>query len=188
MKVTETNLKGCYIIEPNVFGDDRGYFFESFNKKVFKEKTGIDTEFVQDNQSLSNRGVLRGLHFQKGEYAQAKLVRVIKGRVLDIVVDLRLKSPTFGEIYSVELSEKNKLQLFVPRGFAHGFSVLEDNTIFSYKCDNYYNKESEGGIIYNDSILNIDWKLHPSEIQLSEKDKRLPSFNTLLQNIKLVNN
>ena len=184
MKVIETKLKGCFIIEPNVFGDDRGYFFESFNKKKFQEETGVEVDFVQDNQSLSNRGVLRGLHFQKDEFAQAKLVRVIKGKVLDVVVDLRPKSPTFGEVYSVELSEKNKLQLFVPRGFAHGFSVLEDKTIFSYKCDNYYNKSSEGGVVYNDSQLNIDWKLKESEILLSEKDRMLPYFSSFRENHK----
>ena len=183
MKVVETKLKGCYIIEPMIFGDDRGCFFESFNKKAFKERTGIDIEFVQDNQSLSNRGVLRGLHFQKGKFAQAKLVRVIKGKVLDVVVDLRPKSLTFGHTYSVELSEKNKLQLYVPRGFAHGFSVLEDDTIFSYKCDNYYNKESEGGILYNDTYLNINWLLEDSEIRLSQKDKTLPSFQALIREL-----
>ena len=128
---------------------------------------------------MSQRGVLRGLHFQKGEHAQAKLVRVIKGRVLDIAVDIRPNSPSYGKSFSIELSEENKLQLYVPRGFAHGFSVLEDDTIFSYKCDNYYNKASEGGIIYNDSQLNIDWKLDKDEIMLSEKDKALPTFKSL---------
>ena len=176
MKVTETKLKGCFIVEPTVFGDHRGYFFESFNQKLFAQKTGLDVHFVQDNQSLSNRGVLRGLHFQQGDYAQAKLVRVVKGRVLDVAVDLRKDSDTYGQHVALELSEKNRIQLFVPRGFAHGFSVLEDQTIFSYKCDNYYNKESEGGIMYNDSDLNIDWKLSDSEILLSEKDTGLKSF------------
>lgn len=177
MKVTETKLKGCFIIEPKVFGDHRGYFFESFNKNQFAKMTGVDVDFVQDNQSFSNRGVLRGLHFQKGEFAQAKLVRVIKGKVLDVVVDLRSGSETYGEYISVELSDENHLQLFAPRGFAHGFSVLEDQTIFSYKCDNYYNKESEGGIMYNDPSLNIDWRLEESEIQLSAKDTELKSFH-----------
>jgi len=179
MKIKETGLEGCVIIEPAVFDDGRGYFFESFNQKEFEEKTRVNTTFVQDNQSMSQRGVLRGLHFQKGEFAQAKLVRVIKGSVLDVVLDLRPKSPTFGEIFTLELSEENKLQLYIPRGFAHGFSVLEDNTIFSYKCDNYYNKESEGGIIYNDSQLQIDWKLEEKEMILSEKDKGLPTFKSL---------
>lgn len=179
MKVVETNLKGCFVIEPTVFGDDRGSFFESFNKQRFFDLTGIHIDFVQDNQSLSQRGVLRGLHFQKGEFVQAKLVRVIKGKVLDIVVDIRKESETYGDVFSIELSGENNKQLFVPRGFAHGFSVLEDQTIFSYKCDNYYNKESEGGIIYNDAELNIDWKLSSKEILLSEKDKVLPNFKSL---------
>jgi dTDP-4-dehydrorhamnose 3,5-epimerase len=179
MKVRETGLEGCLVLEPSVFDDGRGYFFESFNQKTFEEKTGINVPFVQDNQSMSQRGVLRGLHFQKGEHAQAKLVRVIKGRVLDVAVDVRPNSPTYGKTFSIELSEENKLQLYVPRGFAHGFSVLEDNTIFSYKCDNYYNKASEGGIMYNDSQLNIDWKLDENEIMLSEKDKVLSIFKSL---------
>lgn len=179
MKVKETGLEGCLILEPTVFDDGRGYFFESFNQKTFTEKTGIRTPFVQDNQSMSQRGVLRGLHFQKGEHAQAKLVRVIKGKVLDVAVDIRPNSATYGQSFSIELSEENKLQLYVPRGFAHGFSVLEDNTIFSYKCDNYYNKASEGGIIYNDNELQIDWKLNQGEIMLSEKDKTLPILKSL---------
>ena len=133
--------------------------------------------FVQDNEAFSQRGVLRGLHFQKGEYAQAKLVRVIQGSVLDVVVDLRKNSSSYGKHFSIVLSGENKKQLFVPRGFAHGYSVLENNTIFAYKCDNFYNKESEGGIIYNDSFLNIDWMLEENEIELSEKDKVLPNFN-----------
>lgn len=179
MKVTETGLEGCLVIEPQIFGDGRGYFFESYNEQRFLEKTGIKVTFIQDNQSKSNRGVLRGLHFQRGEFAQAKLVRVIKGKVLDVVVDIRANSPTYGEKFCVVLSEENQKQLFVPRGFAHGFSVLEDDTIFSYKCDNYYNKASEGGIIYNDQDLNIDWMLEDHEIQLSEKDKILQSFQEL---------
>jgi dTDP-4-dehydrorhamnose 3,5-epimerase len=177
MKVTETKLKGCFIIEPTVFGDSRGYFFESFNQQVFTQKTGLDVRFVQDNQSFSNRGVLRGLHIQRGEFAQAKLVRVIKGRVLDVALDLRKDSETYGEYFALELSEKNHLQLFIPRGFAHGFSVLENETIFSYKCDNFYHKESEDGIMYNDPDLKIDWQLNESEIQLSEKDRILKSFH-----------
>ena len=179
MKVTETGLKDCLVIEPKVFGDERGYFFESFNQQLFAERTGLDVVFVQDNQSKSNRGVLRGLHFQEGENAQAKLVRVIKGKVLDVVVDIRPESATYGKTFSVILSEENQKQLFVPRGFAHGFSVLEDNTIFSYKCDNYYNKASESGIMYNDASLNIDWMLGEDEILLSDKDKVLPSFQEL---------
>lgn len=179
MKVTETKLKGCFIIEPTVYGDSRGSFFENYNRQRFQKFTGLDIEFVQDNQSISQRGVLRGLHFQKGIHAQAKLVRVIKGKALDVAVDLRKDSPTYGEFCAVELSGENNLQFFVPRGFAHGFSVLEDDTIFSYKCDNYYNKEFEGGIIYNDPVLNIDWKLDSDEILLSEKDMILPPFNSI---------
>ncbi|WP_435414248.1 dTDP-4-dehydrorhamnose 3,5-epimerase [Polaribacter aestuariivivens] len=176
MKVTETFLKGCFLIEPTVFGDKRGNFFEVFNKKIFEEKTGIQVNFVQDNQSISQKGVLRGLHLQKGEHAQAKLVRVVQGKAIDIAVDFRKNSPTFGKHFSIELSGENNKQLFVPRGFLHGFATLEDNTIFSYKCDNYYNKEAEDGIIYNDKTLDIDWKLSEDEILLSEKDKILPNF------------
>ena len=179
MKVTETFLKGCFVIEPTVFGDIRGSFLESFNKKKFEEKTALKINFVQDNQSISQKGVLRGLHMQKGEFAQAKLVRVIKGKVLDIAVDVRKNSPTYGKHFSIELSEQNNKQLFVPRGFLHGFATLENNTIFSYKCDNYYHKESETGVIYNDKHLNIDWVLDKNEIILSEKDKQLCLFKNL---------
>ena len=171
MKVTETYLKGCFIVEPQVFGDERGNFFEVFNKKIFEEKTGVEIDFVQDNQSISQRGVLRGLHIQKGEFAQAKLVRVVKGKVLDVAVDFRKDSPTFGKHFSIELSEENNKQLFVPRGFLHGFSTLEDNTIFSYKCDNYYQPDAEDGVIYNDEDLNIDWGIPLDEVILSIKDK-----------------
>jgi len=176
MKVTETHLKGCFILEPTVFGDNRGSFFEVFNQKVFEEKTGLVINFVQDNQSISQRGVLRGLHLQKGEFAQAKLVRVIKGKVLDVAVDARKDSPTFGKHFAIELSGENNKQLFVPRGFLHGFATLEDNTIFSYKCDNYYAKGTEFGVMYNDKDLNIDWKLSEEEIILSEKDRELSHF------------
>jgi len=176
MKVTETKLKGCFIIEPTIFGDERGYFFESFNKGKFKELIGVEIEFVQDNESYSTKGVLRGLHFQKGGFSQAKLVRVSQGAVLDIAVDIRKDSPTFGQHFSIELSSENKKQLFVPRGFAHGFIVLSDTVTFLYKCDNLYNKESEGGIIYNDPSLNIDWILPESEFIISEKDTILPTL------------
>lgn len=176
MKVTETYLQGCFVIEPTIFDDGRGNFFESFNKKAFQEKTGVSIDFVQDNQSLSQRGVLRGLHFQKGEFAQAKLVRVIKGKVLDVVVDIRANSKTFGQHFSCILSEENNKQLFVPKGFAHGFATLDDSTVFAYKCDTYYNKASEGGILYKDANLNIDWMLNEDEILLSEKDKMLQTF------------
>ncbi len=179
MKIEETYLKGCFIIEPKVFGDHRGYFFESFNEHKFKQETNIDIRFVQDNQAFSNRGVLRGLHFQKAEFAQAKLVRVIKGRVLDVAVDLRPESDTYGKCFSIVLSEENKKQLFVPRGFAHGYSVLEDETIFTYKCDNFYHPEAEGGVMYNDADLGIDWMLNADEIQLSEKDTVLPLLKDL---------
>lgn len=176
MDVLETKLKGCFIIQPKVFQDKRGYFFESYNQQQFNKQTYSTTTFVQDNQSYSTRGVLRGLHYQIGENAQAKLVRAVKGKVLDVAVDIREDSETFGEHVVVELSEDNKKQLFVPRGFAHGFLVLSDYAIFSYKCDNYYNKQSESGIIYNDKTLSIDWKLPKEEIILSEKDKNLPTL------------
>lgn len=177
MNATETKLKGCYILEPKVFNDDRGYFFESFNSQKFNALLGVDIKFVQDNESFSSKGVLRGLHYQLGKYAQAKLVRVIKGKVLDVAVDIREGSTTFGQYVSVELSEDNKLQLFIPRGFAHGFIVLSKTAIFSYKCDNHYNKQSEGGIIYNDPKLNIDWKLPNNEFILSDKDLLLPTLD-----------
>ena len=182
MKVKETFLKGCFIIEPKIFKDSRGYFFESFNQREFNNITGLNVNFVQDNEALSDKGVLRGLHFQKDEFAQAKLVRVIKGCVQDVVVDIRPNSKTFGKYFSIMLSGENKKQLFVPKGFAHGYCVLEDNTLFEYKCDNYYNSESEGGILFNDKDLNIDWNLDKDEILLSDKDKQLIEFN-LLKNI-----
>lgn len=176
MTVTETDLQGCFIIEPKVFNDERGYFFETFNQQAFNKSIGLDVNFVQDNESSSTKGVLRGLHYQTGENAQAKLVRVITGTVLDIVVDIRKGSQTFGQHFSIELSEENKQQLFIPRGFAHGFIVLSDSAIFSYKCDNYYNKASEGGIIYNDPTLKLDWQLPEDSLIISEKDIMLPTF------------
>lgn len=176
MKVTETKLKGCYILEPAKFGDSRGYFFESFNEKTFNNLTNTNTKFVQDNQSYSFKGVLRGLHAQSGEYAQAKLVRVLQGKVLDVAVDARENSETFGQYVAFELSDENNLQLFVPRGFLHGFVVLSETATFFYKCDNFYNKESEGGIIYNDITLKIDWKLSNDALVISEKDRYLPSL------------
>ncbi|SFC64697.1 dTDP-4-dehydrorhamnose 3,5-epimerase [Algibacter lectus] len=181
MTVKETELKDCFILEPEVFLDKRGCFIESYNKRVFYELTGQKIDFVQDNESFSKRGVLRGLHFQKGEYAQSKLVRVITGRILDVVVDLREDSNSFGKHFSTELSEENKKQLFIPRGFAHGFIVLSNTVLFSYKCDNFYNKESESGIIYNDRVLNIDWKLPENEFIVSDKDLILPTFNDLFK-------
>jgi dTDP-4-dehydrorhamnose 3,5-epimerase len=176
MKIKETKLSGCFIIEPVVFEDKRGYFFESFNQNKFNQLISTSNTFVQDNESYSTKGVLRGLHYQTGEHAQAKLVRVVEGCVLDVAVDLRKDSKTFGEHVSVELSNQNKKQMFVPRGFAHGFVVLSDIAIFSYKCDNYYNKEAEEGILYNDPKLNIDWQLSDKEFIVSEKDMLLPKF------------
>ena len=176
MRVKETKLNGCFIIEPTIFEDERGYFFESFNKQKFNELTGVEIEFVQDNESYSTKGVLRGLHFQRGDDAQAKLVRVSQGAVLDLAVDIRKDSPTFGQHVALELSSENKKQLFVPRGFAHGFIVLSDTVTFLYKCDNLYNKESEGGIIYNDPTLNIDWKLPAEDFIISQKDIILPTL------------
>lgn len=177
MKVTETKLKGCFIIEPTVFKDARGYFFESFNEEKFEAATGASGHFVQDNQSASTYGVIRGLHLQKGEHAQAKLVRVIEGAVLDVAVDVREGSETYGQWVSVELSAENNVQLYIPRGFAHGFSVLTETAVFAYKCDNGYNKESEGGIRYNDPTLGIDWGIPEDKQNVSEKDLVLPFFN-----------
>lgn len=180
MIITETKLQGCFILEPKVFNDKRGYFLESYNKLMFDKLIGATIDFVQDNESFSSKGVLRGLHYQTGRHAQAKLVRVIKGKVLDVAVDIRKDSPTFGQHVAVELSEENKKQLFVPRGFAHGFIVLSDTTLFSYKCDNFYNKASEAGIIYNDSTLNIDWVLPDIDFIVSEKDIILPKFENAI--------
>lgn len=179
MKIEETKLQGCFIIEPPVFKDARGYFFESFNQKKFEDLTGANGSFVQDNQSASTYGVVRGLHFQKGEHAQAKLVRVIEGAVLDVAVDLRAGSETYGQWVSVELSAENNLQLYVPRGFAHGFSVLSETAVFAYKCDNGYNKESEGGLRYDDPELGINWGIPTEKMILSEKDLILPHLKDL---------
>jgi len=180
MNIKETKLKGCFIIEPTVLEDERGYFYESFHQKIFKKKVGLDIDFIQENQSYSKRGALRGLHYQKGKYAQAKLVRVIKGKVLDVIVDIRPESKTYGDHISVELSAENKKQIFIPKGFAHGFVVLSDEAEFFYKCDNFYNAASEGGIIYNDPTLNIDWKLPKNELIISTKDAILPTFDIAL--------
>lgn len=176
MNFIETNLKGCFILEPKVFHDDRGYFMESFNQNTFNQGIDQEVNFVQDNQSYSSKGVLRGLHYQCGEHAQAKLVRVLEGEVLDVAVDLRPESETFGQSYSILLSAENKKQFFVPRGFAHGFIVLSEKATFFYKCDNFYNKESEGGLIYNDPTLAIDWGIPEQELIISEKDKVLPTL------------
>ncbi|MAU14716.1 MAG: dTDP-4-dehydrorhamnose 3,5-epimerase [Muricauda sp.] len=180
IKATETKLKGCFIIEPAIFEDERGYFFESYNHRDFCEAIGQEINFVQDNQSFSKKGVLRGLHFQKGKYAQAKLVSVLEGRIQDVVVDLRKKSPTFGEHLSIELNSEDKRQLFVPRGFAHGFLTLSDVAKVFYKCDNYYNRESEGGIRFDCPQFEIEWLITTNGLQLSEKDKNLPNYLSAL--------
>ncbi|WP_242083679.1 dTDP-4-dehydrorhamnose 3,5-epimerase [Aestuariivivens sediminis] len=179
MSIEETFIQGCYVLTPRVFEDERGYFFESFNRNHFEEATGRSINFVQDNESQSKKGVLRGLHFQRGDHAQSKLVRVTRGKVLDVCVDLRQDSKTFGAHFSIILDAVKKQQLFIPKQFAHGFLVLENDTIFTYKCDNFYNKESETGIIYNDMTLNIDWQVHDSKLMISEKDLSLPTFNDL---------
>ncbi|WP_333693497.1 dTDP-4-dehydrorhamnose 3,5-epimerase [Flavobacterium sp.] len=182
MNFTETKLKGCFILEPKIIQDERGYFMESFNERTFQEGVGQKVHFVQDNQSFSSKGVLRGLHYQTGEFAQAKLVRVLQGEVLDVAVDIRPDSETFGQYEAVLLSETNQRQFFVPRGFAHGFLVLSDTATFFYKCDNFYNKESEGGIIFNDSSIGIEWGFDTEKLIISEKDRLLP----VLENAKKV--
>lgn len=179
MTCTPTPLKGCYLIEPTVFKDDRGYFMESFNAETFQKLTGQEAQFVQDNQSYSIKGALRGLHFQKPPFAQAKLVRVLSGSVMDVAVDIRPESETFGKHIAVELSAENLRQLYIPRGFAHGFVVTSREAVFFYKCDNYYHKPSEGGIIYNDETLGIDWGRPASEFIISDKDLSLPAFSEL---------
>ena len=178
----ETKLKGCYTIEPNVIKDERGYFMESFNEKSFQEILGIKIHFVQDNQSFSGKGVLRGLHYQTGEHAQAKLVRVLQGEVLDVAVDIRPNSETYGQYEAVHLSAEKQNQFYIPKGFAHGFLVLSETATFFYKCDNFYNKESEGGIIYNDPTININWDFDVKNLIVSEKDQFLPT----LENAKKV--
>lgn len=179
MKIIETHIPGLIEIEPNVFGDDRGYFYESYNKDAFAE-AGITAEFVQDNQSFSTKGVLRGLHFQNPPYSQGKLVRVIQGSVLDVAVDIRVGSPTYGKHHKVILSGENKKMFWVPPGFAHGFLTLEDDTIFAYKCTGMYNKESEGSIYWNDPTLKIDWNVENPSV--SGKDKEAPGFMELKSN------
>lgn len=175
MNYRKTSVPGVYIIEPRVFNDERGYFFEAFKKEDFESHVG-KVDFVQDNESKSVRGVLRGLHYQKGEFSQAKLVRVIKGKVIDVAVDLRRSSPTFGKHVAVELSEENKLQLFIPRGFAHGFLVLSDEAVFDYKVDNAYAPQAEAGIRWNDPVLGIEWPISGDEVLASEKDLAAPAF------------
>lgn len=175
MNYIETEIKGVFIIEPRVFNDSRGYFFEAWKKAEFEEHVG-KVDFIQDNESKSSYGVLRGLHYQKGDFSQAKLVRVIKGKVLDVAVDLRKSSPTFGKHVMVELSEENKRQFFIPRGFAHGFLVLSEEAVFTYKVDNVYAPQSETGIRWNDSQLAIQWPIAQDDVQTSEKDLKQPLF------------
>jgi len=180
MELIETPLKDCWLIKNTLIGDERGYFLESFNHRKFSNLTGWEGQFVQDNQSASSYGVVRGLHFQQGEYAQAKLVRVLQGKVLDVAVDLRPDSPSFGKSFAVELDDSNEHQLFVPRGFAHGFSVLTEKAVFFYKCDNYYNKASESGIHPFDPTLNIQWQIDSATAILSSKDKAAQSWEAYL--------
>ena len=178
MNVIKTDIEGVVIIEPTIFKDDRGYFFESFSQREFNEKVA-PIVFVQDNESKSSYGVIRGLHFQKPPYAQSKLVRCVKGRVLDVAVDIREGSPTYGQWVSCELNEDNHRQFFIPQGFAHGFSVLSDEAVFQYKCDNFYNKESEGAILWCDPELNINWKIYHEDVIISDKDSK----NKMLKNL-----
>lgn len=176
MNFIPTKLEGCFVVEPKIFNDERGYFLESYNENTFQNGIDQQVHFVQDNQSSSKKGVLRGLHYQTGEHAQAKLVRVLQGEVLDVAVDIRPNSKTYGEHVSVLLSAEKQNQFFIPRGFAHGFLVLSQTATFFYKCDNFYNKESEGGIIYNDNSLKIDWQIPLNELIISEKDTTLPTI------------
>lgn len=177
MNFIETKLKGCFRIEPKIIRDERGYFMESFNERTFKNGIGQNVHFIQDNQSFSSKGVLRGLHYQCGEHAQAKLVRVLQGEVLDVAVDIRPESETYGQHEAVILSGENQNQFFIPRGFAHGFLVLSETATFFYKCDNFYNKESEGGIIFSDPEINIDWQFEINKLIISEKDQMLPTLS-----------
>lgn len=176
MNFIATKLEGCFIIEPKIITDDRGYFMESFNEKTFQKGIGQNIHFVQDNQSFSSKGVLRGLHYQVGNHAQSKLVRVLSGEVLDVAVDIRPNSKTFGQYVSVILSAENQNQFFIPKGFAHGFLVLSDTATFFYKCDNFYNKESEAGVLYSDQEINIDWGFPENQFHISEKDKVQPTL------------
>lgn len=181
MPFIQTEFSGLIVFEPTVYADSRGYFFESYSKQLFAS-AGITEDFVQDNESKSSFGVLRGLHYQNNPNAQAKLVRVVEGEVLDVVVDIRTNSPTYGKYFSIRLSESNKKQLFIPHGFAHGFAVLSETCIFQYKCDKYYSKQDEGGILYNDSSLGIDWEIDLTQAVVSDKDKAQPSFENHISN------
>ena len=182
MKIIQTDIDGLLVIKPDIYGDERGYFFESFRQEWF-DKEGIDVNFIQDNQSSSSYGVVRGLHMQNFPYQQAKLVRVIKGNVLDVAVDLRKDSPTYGKHFAIELSDENNLQFFIPKGFAHGFAVLSKNAVFAYKCDEYYHPESEIGIKWNDKDLNIDWKIDINDLVISPKDQKNKSFAEVMSNL-----
>jgi len=179
VQITETHLKGCYVLEPNIFEDERGVFFESYKKNEFEQVTGQKIDFVQHNRSISKRGVLRGLHLQKGKFAQSKLITVVKGEVLDVVVDFRKDSETFGQHFKLKLSETNKKSIFIPKGMAHGFLTLSEEAVFAYKCDEYYHPASESGILYSDDALNIDWEYPQEALILSEKDKKLPTLKEL---------
>ena len=179
MNIRETKLKGCFIIEPSIYKDSRGLFYESYHKTKFEEAIGKSVSFVQDNISFSKKGVLRGLHFQKGEFSQAKLVQVLKGEVLDVVVDIRKDSTTFGQYVKMKISSDNKKNIFIPKGMAHGFLALTEDVVFSYKCDNFYNPKAESGIVYNDPSLNIAWEFPEEEIILSDKDLELLLLNDL---------
>ena len=181
MRVLKTDIEGVVIVEPKVFGDERGYFMESFSERDFEAHTGLNVRFVQDNESCSKRGVLRGLHFQREPYAQAKLVRVVRGRVLDVAVDIRPESPTFGKYVMTELSGDNHRQMFIPKGFAHGYIVLEDDTVFQYKCDEYYHPEAEGGIAWNDPQIGIEWPIAEGAVILSEKDQNRPLLSEICE-------
>jgi dTDP-4-dehydrorhamnose 3,5-epimerase len=183
MPFTQTDFEGLFIFEPRVFEDSRGYFFESYNEAIFHE-AGVKNKFVQDNQSFSKYGVVRGLHYQLNPHAQCKLVRVLQGCILDVAVDIRKNSPTFGKYFSIELSSDNKKQLLIPHGFAHGFSVLSATAAVMYKCDALYSKESEGGIIFNDADIAIDWKIPESDTIVSEKDMALPTFKNCKNNFE----
>lgn len=179
MKLSETGIEGLVVLEPNIFGDERGYFMESYNKNTFRN-LGIHYNFIQDNQSKSKFGVLRGLHYQNPPYAQTKLIRALHGKILDVAVDIRPSSRTYLQHFSLELTEENKKQLLVPKGFAHGFIVLSETAEIFYKCDEFYNLESEGGLNFNDSRLNIDWKIPPGQIVLSEKDAKNPDVESMI--------
>ena len=183
MPFSEVSIPGLLVFEPAVFADSRGFFFESYNEKIFQAQ-GIKQHFVQDNQSKSEYGVVRGLHYQQNPFAQTKLVRVLVGKILDVAVDIRKKSPTYGQVFTIELSAENKKQLYIPTGFAHGFSVLSDTAEVLYKCDNFYNKQSEGGILLDDADLNIDWQIPASDMILSDKDKKNARFADIQTNFE----